>query len=82
MSAGPSAATITRRTAIAVALPTSGDRHPRTVPTARTTVKASTHSTSEARKEAVTDVLICAQPTLMLLPNESKLFGAWAVLVG
>ena len=35
------------------AMPTSAERQPRTVPTASTIVAASTHSTSDARKAAV-----------------------------
>ena len=46
---------------MAVALPVSADRQPRTLPTARMTVKASTHSTREARKDATIDVPMCAQ---------------------
>ena len=52
---------------MAEALPMRAERQPRTLPTARTTVRASTHSTREARKEAVMEVPICAQPVPIVL---------------
>ena len=66
-SAVPSAAMMLSRTAMAVALPVNADRQPRTLPTARTTVRASTHSTSDARKDARIEVPMCAQLVPMYL---------------
>ena len=66
-SAVPSVAMMISRTARAVAVPVNADRQPRTLPTARTTVRASTHSTREARKDARIDVPMCAQLEPMYL---------------
>src|SRR5471030_1227393 len=48
----PKMATIAARTNNAVKQPPRASRQPRTAPTARTIVRASTHSTREARKAA------------------------------
>jgi hypothetical protein len=61
---------------MAVAVPANADRQPRTLPTARTTVRASTHSTRDARKDAVIDVPMCAQLIPMLLLS----LDAWTML--
>src|ERR1035441_1279065 len=55
-SAGPSTPTMAVSKASAAAAPASTLRHPRTQPTASTTVSASTHSTSEARNDDTTVV--------------------------
>src|SRR5438309_12023164 len=52
-SATPITATMTARVRAANAAPTSGARHPRVVPTARTIVSASTNSTLDAMKLGV-----------------------------
>src|SRR2546425_9064315 len=54
-SAGPRTTMSAVRTASPPAAPSSADRHPRTVPTARTMVTASTHSTSDPKNAAVTE---------------------------
>ena len=54
-SAGPRPTTSVVRTASPPAAPRSASRHPRTVPTARTMVTASTHSTSDPKNAVVTD---------------------------
>src|ERR1700736_4213303 len=51
---GPSSAIMANSVRVAAPLPTSAPRQPRTTPTASTTVRASTNSTSEARKAAAT----------------------------
>ncbi len=56
--AGPSRATRAPSTAAAAPAPARAQRQPRTPPTARITVSASTNSTIEARKAAV-----IAEPT-------------------
>src|ERR1039458_6965076 len=55
-SARPSTPTMAASKAIAAAAPSSTLRHPRTQPTASTTVSASTHSTSEAKNDDTTVV--------------------------
>src|SRR3954452_6776419 len=54
VSAGPRPSTSSASTARPSPVPVSAGRQPRTVPTASTTVSASTNSTSEARKAART----------------------------
>ena len=49
-SAVPSMAMMISRTTMAVAVPVNADRQPRTLPTARTTVRASTHSTERGEE--------------------------------
>src|SRR5215471_5332763 len=61
VSAGPKATTKTARLVSARPVPKSAGRQPRTVPTASTTVSASTNSTSEARNAAVRDGSAWAQ---------------------
>src|SRR5215475_4959257 len=67
-SAGPSATTRIASVAKPRPAPASAGRQPRTVPTARTTVSASTNSTSDARKAASSDGPSCAQLITVIVP--------------
>src|SRR6266851_8558389 len=51
-TAGPAATTMATTRASAATAPAAVDRHPRTIPAARTTVIASTASTAEPKKAA------------------------------
>src|SRR5579859_6187608 len=55
MSGVPKTPTMTARVVRAPTTPQIGDRQPRVLPTARTMVKASTHSTTLARKAGSAD---------------------------
>ena len=57
---GPKTLTRMARTARARPAPASAGRQPRTTPTARTIVRASTHSTDDAREDASSVVPECA----------------------
>src|SRR3989442_6117837 len=67
-SAGPSTPTSAVSAASPAAAPRSAERHPRTIPTARTMVTASTHSTSDPRNAAVTAGPACIQSIIALPP--------------
>src|SRR5439155_1207329 len=68
-SAGPSTPTRAASAASPAAAPRSAERHPRTIPTARTMVTASTHSTRDPRNAAVTEGPACIQSIIGLPPR-------------
>src|SRR2546425_10441646 len=67
-SAGPSTPTSAVSAASPAAAPRRAERHPRTIPPARTIVTASTHSTSDPRNAAVTEGPACIQSIIALPP--------------
>src|SRR5258707_5396077 len=80
-SSGPSKTTNMQSTTRAAAVPKAAGRHPRTVPTARTMVNASTTSTSEARKAEPTAEAATLDVTgLITISRHAFCFGEVAIL--